>query len=157
MCSSYREKGLVLVKTLEIFGSYVTWSIFNTRNRAGFQPLDVRIPVYFLVAVCTFLSLCACTSCYLFAWCFIHVFDLVYNGSKFIFLCSSRFFRYPPNISSKFGGEFILAVLYIDGLSLFFIFHQTWTYRPWPKCYIYLAYILYAYCSLFLGICDSIA
>ena len=87
--------------------------------------LNTRILVYFSIIVCNFLSLRACTSCYFFKLYFLHVFNLVYNGSEFIFLCSSHCFRHPPNVSSKVGVEFILVVLYIDGLSSFFIFHQT--------------------------------
>ena len=50
---------------------------------------------------------------------------LVYTGLEFILLCYVHCFRHSPNVSSKVGVEFILVVLYIDGLSSFFIFHQT--------------------------------
>ena len=119
--------------------------------------LNAKIPMYFSITVCNFLSLRAFNSCYFFPLCFLHVFNLVYNGSEFIFLCSSHCFRHSPNFSSKVGVEFILVVLYIDGLSLFFNFHKTRTYRLWVKCYLSLVDIPYAYFSMFLGIFDSIS
>ena len=102
---------------------------FNTRNIFECGLLNVRISMYFSVAFCNLLSIRACTSCYFFTLCFLHVFDLVYDVSEFIFLCYGHCFRHSPNASSKVGVEFIRVVLYIDGLSLFFIFHQTQRYR----------------------------
>ena len=96
--------------------------------------LNAIILVYFSITVYTFLSLRACICCYFFTCMYFMLFLsimfssclwLVYNGLEFIFLCSGRWFRHSPNVSSKVGVEFIHAVLYIDGLSSFFIFHQT--------------------------------
>ena len=140
-----------------MFYSYVIWPTLNTRNRVGCQRLDVRIPVYFLVAVFAFLLLHEHNSYFLFTLCFLCILDIVYNSSKFMFLCSRHCFGFPPDISSKFSMEFILIMLHVDGLLSFLIYHQTLTYWPRPKCYLALEEIICVDCSAFLENRDSMS
>ena len=67
-------------------------------------------------------------------------------------------FRHSPNISSKVGVEFIFLVLYIDGLSSFFLFHQTQIYVDRNRSATLLLQTFPVQTALcFLVFCDSIA